>query len=355
MNDDGIYIYEFNNTCLEKCPEDLKIDIEKSKCVVSCDDNKFEYKNECLISCPDNTYKIFINGNKCTENKPENYYYLDNKNIYKPCFNNCLSCYGDGNESINNCIECKSDFILLSELDKKTNCFPCEFNYFIDSINNLYFCTEDSICPSNLKNLIKEKKKCINRCNEDDIYQYEYYNICLEICPNETIISDNKICYNKNETEENVAQNEITKTREVLTSGKMNFTDYYEKIGNLSIQITTSESQTNYTNYNITVIDLGKCEDELRDYYKINKTLPLIIYKVDYFPVDTLIPIIGYEVYHPINLTLLNLSICSNNTIKLYIPITIDEDSLYIHDPKSDFYTNSCHSYTTESGTDIKR
>ena len=133
----------------------------------------------------------------------------------------------------------------------------------------------------------------------------------------------------------------------------MNDTDYIMKIGNVSIQITNSEIQNNKINKNISTIDFGLCENDLRNIYKINKSFPLLIYKIDYYPNDTLIPIIGYEVYHPINYSLLNLSYCSNNTIKLYIPITIDENNLFKYDPKSSYYTNSCHSYTTEDGTDI--
>ena len=79
----------------------------------------------------------------------------------------------------------------------------------------------------------------------------------------------------------------------------------------------------------------------------------LLIYKIDYFSNDSLIPIIGYEIYNPKNLSLLNLSYCSNNTIKLYIPVEIDEKNLFKHDPKSNYYTDNCNSYTTEDGTDI--
>jgi hypothetical protein len=125
------------------------------------------------------------------------------------------------------------------------------------------------------------------------------------------------------------------------------------KIGNVTIQITTSDSQKNNTLKNVSSIDLGECETKLRDIYEIDKTLPLLIYKIDYFSNDSLIPIIGYEIYNPKNLSLLNLSYCSNNTIKLYIPVEIDEKNLFKHDPKSNYYTDNCNSYTTENGTDI--
>jgi cell division protein FtsL len=66
-----------------------------------------------------------------------------------------------------------------------------------------------------------------------------------------------------------------------------------------------------------------------------------------------LIPVIGYEVYHPLNNSQLNLSYCSNTTVKINIPVSIDEDKLYKYDPNSDFYNDDCYAYTTENGTDI--
>ena len=69
----------------------------------------------------------------------------------------------------------------------------------------------------------------------------------------------------------------------------MNDTDYIMKIGNVSIQITNSEIQNNKINKNISTIDFGLCENDLRNIYKINKSFPLLIYKIDYYPNDTLI------------------------------------------------------------------
>ena len=46
----------------------------------------------------------------------------------------------------------------------------------------------------------------------------------------------------------------------------------------------------------------------------------LTIFKVEYYNNDSLIPIIGYEVYNPIDNSKLELSYCSN-TINLNIPV----------------------------------
>ena len=132
--------------------------------------------------------------------------------------------------------------------------------------------------------------------------------------------------------------------------------NYTVEIGNVTIQITNSEIQNNYIEGNFSKIDLDGCEGKLRSIYEINKDIPLLIFKVDYYKNDSLIPIIEYEIYNPKNLSILDLSYCinnNNNTINIFIPVSIDEKVLFKYDPNSDYYTNSCYSYTTENGTDI--
>ena len=77
------------------------------------------------------------------------------------------------------------------------------------------------------------------------------------------------------------------------------------------------------------------------------------MFQIDYYTKDTLIPIIGYEIYHPIEKYKLNLSYCEEILIKLNIPVNIDEDKLFKYDPNSEYYTDDCSSFTTEDGTDI--
>ena len=64
---------------------------------------------------------------------------------------------------------------------------------------------------------------------------------------------------------------------------------------------------------------------KIKDTYKIDQSLPLIIFKIDYFSPDTLIPIIGYEIYHPLNKSKLDLTYCKEILIKLNIQVSIDK------------------------------
>ena len=195
-------------------------------------------------------------------------------------------------------------------------------------------------------------------------YRYEYNNKCYQQCPNDTYCNNNLnnyICYDYNETKEGIIDNDISTFKEDMFNGEMddileNVTNgnnvYLIKVGDSTFLSLLTTEQKNNSNPNMSTIDLGECENDLKRIYNINKTLLML--KLDNFQNDSLIPIIVYEVYHPITKELLNLSLCINNSnIKISNPVTIDESSLFKYDPNDEFYKSNCVPYTTESGTDI--
>jgi hypothetical protein len=254
------------------------------------------------------------------------------------------------------------------------------------TFNSMFSCTSENlkICINNIEtqNLLQINKNkndcskfcfdkglkidlkyniCVLYCSEGE-YKYEYNNICYEKCPNKTFISKKNefLCV---DTEDNddyeilLEDKYIMTLRELIINDNIienivkNKTDYIRKINNVTYQITTTDNQRNNKNYTISSIDLEDCEETLRYKYDINQSFPLIIFKIDYKSPDTLIPIVGYEIYHPLNKTKLDLSECKN--IKLNIPVSINENDLFKHDPNSNFYNDDCFSYTSENGTDI--
>ena len=126
--------------------------------------------------------------------------------------------------------------------------------------------------------------------------------------------------------------------------------DKIEIIDGVQYQITTTENQRIK---NISTLYFPICESILKDKYKIDKNSPLIIFKIDYFSQDSLIPIIGYELYHPFNKSKLNLKYCNNTKIKFNIPVSIDDNKLFKYNLNSDYYNDDCFAYSTEKGTDI--
>ena len=356
------YIFEKANVspsnCSDTCFKDnIKIDLHNNKCVEACKESLFEYNNICNNECPFNTHKIIYNGNNiCLETAqiPENFY-LD-KNIYKECYKNCKKCSKEGDESKNNCEVCKDNLIFIKDFYiNPNNCYEeCNFYYYLDDSNN-YFCTDNNTCPDNYK-LIINKKKCIIDCKNDSDYQYEFNNTCCTSCPNGTtyISYKDKKCYDINSITIDDKANKIKEEFINENTSKCIENEYncMKYVDNMNVQLTSLDNMKNNTNKNISIIDLGECENILRDIYHINETFPLLIYKVEYYFKNLLIPIIGYEILHPIDKYELNLSYC-NNTINFGIPVTIDENNLFLYEPDSDYYNDICFSYTSNNGTDI--
>jgi len=118
---------------------------------------------------------------------------------------------------------------------------------------------------------------------------------------------------------------------------------------NRKYQISTLPNQNKQ---NSSFIELGDCEILLRSEYNINSTEELIIFKIENFFVGFNIPIIEYEIYSR-NGTKLNLNICKNNSIKYFIPVSINVSEIFKYDPQNKFYNNRCDKYTTENDTDM--
>ena len=204
FHDDMICLpaYKYNNQDYEKCPSNTKTDNEDMKCYDECPEKKFEYESTCLSDCPKDTYRFLKDRRRCITNLQENYYLDNNDNIHKECHENCKKCNGGGDNANNNCDECKSGFMFLSEPDKEKNCFKCSNYYYIDN-SGTFTCTNGKTCPQAHKNFISEKNKCINKCKKDSKYKYEYIDKCYETCPTGTIESQDNICiqgyeYNNN-------------------------------------------------------------------------------------------------------------------------------------------------------------
>ena len=366
------YYYYFDEInqyhCAQTCPEQYKIIIDIKKCIKYCkkDDNyKYEYNKSCYMNCPFGTYELEDSQDHLCYDNPPDGYYLDSLNkIYKKCYETCDKCNNIGNKDKNNCLECKSNYIFHINKLNISNCYKKCDHYFYFDESNEYICTTYK-CSDKYNKLIIEKSQCIDECKNDDIYKYEYNYTCYKNCPSGTIHNETDYsCFEfQNIDINNITTNimkderdeEIENFRGMISD--FNVSDNKEDIistkGNVQFQMTTSDNQKNNSNKNMSTVDLGDCENELKRVYDIDKSLPLIIFKIDYFSPDSLIPIIGYEIYHPINKTKLDLKYCQDILIKLNIPVSIDEDNLFKYDPNSEFYNDNCFSYTTENGTDI--
>ena len=139
---------------------------------------------------------------------------------------------------------------------------------------------------------------------------------------------------------------------------------------NYVFQLTNSLNEENTikgineNTYNLSIIELGECEDTLKEVNNINKNTPLIIYKIEKMTSLASQKNIQYEVYNPDTKEKLDLSVCLNYKINIYIKVILDEETLNLNqdllsygydlfNPNDSFYQDICSGYTSSNGTDV--
>ena len=103
-------------------------------------------------------------------------------------------------------------------------------------------------------------------------------------------------------------------------------------------------------------MDLGQCENILKDVYNISKNDSLYILQLISEEEGMKIPKVEYEIYYPLynNKTLakLNLTYCEGTKIEISISVKIN-DTIDKYNSSSDYYNNICTKANSKSGTDI--
>ena len=293
---------------------------------------------------------MFLNLYSFQENKT-----LEIDSIFSETNDDLIYCINDNAEKIKN------------ELRSKTNPNNCAHNCFQES-----------------KKLYPNKKICLNNCNDDeDGNLYEINNICyynnskenemitniitiakdvIDNCSTEEFfkgLCDSQMKDLSIENKDNIISNieyniineQLNSLLSEITSGEK--TDFCIREDDIVFQITTTENLKNNENNNISTMDFGKCEDILKEKYKIDKNDSLIIFKIDYYMEGLLFPVIGYEFFHPENKSKLDLSYCKDLLINYNIPVSINEDELIKYDPNSEYYNDDCTSSKSKDGTDM--
>ena len=132
---------------------------------------------------------------------------------------------------------------------------------------------------------------------------------------------------------------------------------------NVIFQVSSLESQKD-NKANISSIDLGNCEQALKNKENLTDNDELIIFKIDIKNNDSSLTYVQYEIYNSVNMKQLSLDACQNSSIIIKSPISLDAsfDSIYIRLNSSgynllnlndSFYSDICSTYTSENGTDI--
>ena len=354
-----IYNYEYQGLYYENC---ISGKVTNNKIINYC-----KYENEKCLFCPNISLieDLCIECNhgyyeKENDNNTFGYkkcykdpigYYLDiNESLYKKCFYSCEKCEIKGNNITHNCKECNNDYPLKFRVNNYFNCYQpnCNHYHYFDYSNNYYYCTIDNTCPEEYPVLDNKECKKINQIKNMVENSINNFN-------------------NKNTKEEEIKYYDSTlkNIEDILTSE--NYDTFYLDKGNneiielekMKIILTTTENQKNeinsYNNNNLTNIDIGDCENSLRQFYSLTNDKIIYIKLLEIFQEGFKIPKIEYDIYSKLNgenLTKLNLDCCKNNEISLIIPVNTNY-TLDKLNSSSDYYNNLCYPATTEAGTDI--
>ena len=128
--------------------------------------------------------------------------------------------------------------------------------------------------------------------------------------------------------------------------------------GKIKMTFTSIENQKNNIKNNlnnVTTIDLGQCEEKLRQAYNIPDNEKLYMKKLDIMQDEMNTLKVEYDVYAKLsgkNLIKLNITVCENSKISISIPIVINEN-IDKYNSSSGYYNDICYTTTSEDGTDI--
>ena len=142
--------------------------------------------------------------------------------------------------------------------------------------------------------------------------------------------------------------------------------------GNSMFHLTTTSNELNalsdVSEYSLksnrlSIVDISKCEPLLKQKNNIDSNISLILKKFEILSKSSERNV-QYEVYNPINKKKLDLSICKDDMIDIYIPIEINDDLIELYNDlqkngydlfniKDPFYNDFCTRYKTKNGTDV--
>ena len=342
-NNNIYYNYEYQGFYYENC---INGNIINNKTIKYC-----KCENEKCHSCSDmplleNLYEIenddFSNGDKKCYKDPIGYYLDINEHIYKKCFYSCKKCEIKGNNTTHNCIECEDNYPIEFIVNNYSNCYQnCSYYYYFDKYIN-YHCTINNICPDEYPLL--DKMECKK--------SYVMKNMIEYLTNNKSKNKEEEVKY-YDKILDNIE--EVYTSKNYNTSDLNNGKDEIMEIEKMKVILTTTQNQKDNINSNNTNIDLGECEQSLRQAYNLTDDEILYIKMLEISQEGMRIPKIEYDVYAKLDgekLTKLSLNSCENNKISLSIPVN-NIDNIDKLNVKSGYYNDFCYTATSDRGTDI--
>jgi len=202
-----------------------------------------------------------------------------------------------------------------------------------------------------------------NKCDSKCSYDYPFILILEDLCVASCSIMERsqKFCitsYFENRTNleiQEIIHDDINKDLEEA---------FNYSIVNEYNTVLIEENETIYEivttrnknpNSNTTHINLGECEDRLKEYYNIDKDDYLYMLVIDVYIKGKTGPKPIYEVYYPLlnspYLFQLDLSICDGLKINILYNMELENPELY--DKDNPIYNDMCYPYSSKDGVDM--
>ena len=108
------------------------------------------------------------------------------------------------------------------------------------------------------------------------------------------------------------------------------------KTENSIIQFTTLKEQMSNSDNSYSSIDLGDCEDKLRQQEGLSESDEFLIVKVDIKNSTTKAVFVQYEIYNPTNQKV-SLDICKDDKIKIQVPVSLTNEELTLIESFNDY------------------
>ena len=359
--------------------------------------------------------------------EPKKFFGKKNKVKFKLCHRYCHTCKSLGpSDDDQKCMTCLEDYqydyfneypsncvpfgyFNDKELKKLVKCDDSNSNYYINTTNNKKICFKNTYkCPDDYPYLNISTHECRNYTPPTTIPTTIFTTIPTTIpttfitkipstipttyttklyIDSSTIIFTTVPLIKNNDIDEKCNYDKLLNDECSLEN--VNTTEIYSKLKNELIKsfpsngesivveaedyafhLTTNENEINTLNgnlenkHNLSMIDLGECESILRQEYNIPESENLIIFKYEKLTNVPSEKNVQYEVFNPLNLQQLNLSVCEKTPIDIYIPIELSDEreDLYrdlkelgydLFNEKDSFYTDICSPYKSENGTDV--
>ena len=248
-----------------------------------------------------------------------------------------------------NCKTCK----LIGKSDAQTKCEECKdnFKFYLDNSSDTNTCfSNEKDCPLDSPFLLRNSYKCVKSCKIEEI--------------------KNDSCILDNSSKESLTQ-VYNMFKDIISDNYNNEDIVLRTDDDITFQLSNSlNEKTKLTEgkglyYNLSIIDLGECENRLKSENNLSNDIPLIIFKLETYYENTTIRNVQYEIYNPVTKEkITDFSPCEEEKINIYVPTSLDNKTytLYeelknqgyeIFNANDSFYNDVCTKYTSINNTDI--